>query len=146
MNPPLRSPEDREAILEGILDGTIDMIATDHAPHSEEEKSKGLFGSLMGVVGIETAFPVLYTDLVMTGKLTVERLVELLSENPRKRFNISTDVGFTVFEVGSEYRINPEDFLSKGRSTPFKDKTVLAKCLLTVYNGKAVYLDDSLKI
>ena len=139
MNPPLRSPSDREAILEGILDGTIDMIATDHAPHSAEEKSRGLEGSAMGVVGIETAFATLYTELVKNGKMTLERLVELLSVNPRKRFNISSDEGFTVFDIGEEYTVNPDEFLSMGRSTPFKDKRVFGKCLLTVYNGKAVY-------
>ena len=139
MNPPLRSPEDREAILEGILDGTIDMVATDHAPHSAEEKSRGLEKSAMGVVGIETAFATLYTDLVKTGMLPLEELCKLLSNNPRERFNINTDPGFTVFEVGKEYEIDPEEFLSMGRATPFKGKRVYGKCLLTVYNGEAVY-------
>ena len=139
MNPPLRSPSDREAILEGILDGTIDMIATDHAPHSAEEKSKGLSGSAMGVVGIETAFATLYTALVRTGKMTLPELVKLMSENPRERFGISSDKGFTVFDIGEEYTINPDEFLSKGRATPFKDARVFGKCLLTVYDGKAVY-------
>ena len=139
MNPPLRSPADREAILEGILDGTIDMIATDHAPHSAEEKSKGLEGSAMGVVGIETAFATLYTALVRTGKMTLPELVKLMSENPRDRFGISSDKGFTVFDIGEEYTINPEEFLSKGRATPFRDARVFGKCLLTVYDGRAVY-------
>lgn len=139
MNPPLRSPADREAILEGILDGTIDMIATDHAPHSAEEKSKGLEGSAMGVVGIETAFATLYTALVRTGKMTLPELVKLMSENPRDRFGISSDKGFTVFDIGEEYTINPDEFLSKGRATPFRDARVFGKCLLTVYDGKAVY-------
>ena len=139
MNPPLRSPADREAILEGILDGTIDMIATDHAPHSAEEKSKGLEGSAMGVVGIETAFATLYTALVRTGKMTLPELVRLMSESPRERFNISSDKGFTVFDIGEEYTINPDEFLSKGRATPFKDARVYGKCLLTVYDGRAVY-------
>ena len=139
MNPPLRSPEDREAILEGILDGTIDMIATDHAPHSAEEKSKGLEGSAMGVVGIETAFATLYTALVRSGKMTLSALVQLMCDNPRKRFNISSDKGFTVFDIGEEYTINPDEFLSIGRATPFKDARVFGKCLLTVYDGKAVY-------
>ena len=139
MNPPRRSPEDREAILEGILDGTIDMVATDHAPHSAEEKSRGLEKSAMGVVGIETAFATLYTDLVKTGMLPLEELCKLLSNNPRERFNINTDPGFTVFEVGKEYEIDPEEFLSMGRATPFKGKRVYGKCLLTVYNGETVY-------
>ena len=139
MNPPLRSPEDREAILEGILDGTIDMIATDHAPHSAEEKSKGLEGSAMGVVGIETAFATLYTALVRSGKMTLSALVQLMCDNPRKRFGISSDKGFTVFDIGEEYSINPDEFLSMGRATPFKDARVFGKCLLTVYNGNVVY-------
>ena len=141
MNPPLRSPEDREAILEGVLDGTIDMIATDHAPHSAEEKGKGLENSAMGVVGIETAFPLLYTHLVKTGKLTLEHLVELMSIIPRKRFGIESDVGFTVFDLNEEYSIDPSEFLSKGKSTPFEGERVFGKCLLTVYGGKIVYCD-----
>ena len=141
MNPPLRSPEDREAILEGVLDGTIDMIATDHAPHSAEEKGRGLEKSAMGVVGIETAFPLLYTNLVKTGKLTLERLVELMSVIPRKRFGIGSDVGFTVFDLNEEYSIDPSEFLSKGKSTPFEGVKVFGKCLLTVYEGKIVYCD-----
>ena len=139
MNPPLRSPEDREAILAGILDGTIDMIATDHAPHSAEEKGRGLEKSAMGVVGIETAFATVYTDLVKTGMLPLEELCNLLSKNPRERFNITSDAGFTVFDVGSEYEIDPADFLSMGKATPFKGKRVFGKCLLTVYNGQTVY-------
>ena len=139
MNPPLRSPSDREAILQGILDGTIDMIATDHAPHSAEEKSRGLEKSAMGVVGIETAFALIYTRLVKTGLLSMERLVELMSLRPRERFGINTDVGFTVFEVDKEYEINPESFISMGKSTPFKGDRVYGKCLLTVYNGKIAY-------
>ncbi len=139
MNPPLRSPEDREAILEGILDGTIDCVATDHAPHSAEEKSRGLEKSAMGVVGIETAFATLYTGLVKTGMLPLEELCNLLSKNPRERFGITSDPGFTVFEVGHEYEINPDEFLSKGRATPFAGAKVYGKCLLTVYNGEAVY-------
>ena len=139
MNPPLRSREDREALIQGLLDGTIDMIATDHAPHSAEEKSKGLEGSLMGVVGLETAFPVLYTHLVKPGILTLERLCELLCWNPRKRFNIESDPGCTVFEVETPYTIDPAEFASKGRSTPFAGDEVYGRCLLTVYEGNAVY-------
>ena len=139
MNPPLRSKTDREAILEGLLDGTIDMIATDHAPHSAEEKSRGLEKSAMGVVGIETAFPLLYTNLVKTGIISLERLVEIMCDNPRERFNITTDRGFTVFDVGEKYKINPDDFLSQGKATPFEGAEVWGKCLLTVYEGKTVY-------
>ena len=144
MNPPIRSAEDKAALIEGIKDGTIDMIATDHAPHSYEEKSKGLEKSLMGVVGIETAFPVLYTHLVKTGVITFERLIDLLSNNPRKRFGITTDAGFTVFDLKDEYVIDPQTFLSKGRSTPFEGMSVCGSCLTTVYNGKAVYISDKL--
>ena len=144
MNPPLRSAADREALIEGLLDGTVDMIATDHAPHSFEEKSRGLEGSLMGVVGIETAFPVVYTELVRKGVITLEQAVRLLSENPRERFGITSDVGFTVFDLGCEYTVDPEKFLSKGRSTPYKGAQVFGKCLATVYSGRAVYLDDEL--
>jgi len=145
MNPPIRSREDKEALIAGILDGTVDMIATDHAPHSAEEKSKGLAGSLMGVVGLETAFAVLYTKLVLTGTITLEKLIWLLSESPRKRFGVTSDPGFTVFEVGEEYEIDPSDFLSMGKATPFKSWTVRGRCLLTVYGGKAVYVDNKIK-
>jgi dihydroorotase len=139
MNPPLRSPEDREAILQGVLDGTIDMIATDHAPHSAEEKSRGLEKSAMGVVGIETAFPLLYTNLVMTGIMSLEGLVKIMCEEPRSRFGITTDPGFTAFKVDEKYKINPLDFVSMGKATPFEGDEVYGKCLRTVYNGKIVY-------
>ena len=139
MNPPLRSPADREAILEGILDGTIDMIATDHAPHSAEEKSRGLEKSAMGIVGIETAFPILYTKLVKTGILSLEKLVKLMCDAPRERFGITSDAGFTVFDLGREYEIDPSEFLSMGHATPFKGEKVFGRCLATVYNGKIVY-------
>ena len=145
MNPPLRSPSDREAILEGILDGTIDILATDHAPHSDEEKSLGLEKSAMGVVGIETAFPVMYTRLVKTGIITLEKLVEIISVRPRERFNIDTDVGFTVFDLSAEYEIDPEKFLSKGKATPFKGDRVYGRCLATVYQGRVVYKDKVLE-
>ena len=142
MNPPIRSEQDRRALVEGICDGTVDMIATDHAPHSEEEKSRGLEKSLMGVVGLETAFAVVYTELVKTGVIGMEKLVELMSINPRKRFGINTDVGLTVFSCENEYEVNPEDFHTKGRSTPFAGKKVFGECLLTVYDGKAVYVKE----
>ena len=141
MNPPLRSPEDREEMLRGLLDGTIDMIATDHAPHSDEEKSRGLEGSAMGIVGIETAFPLLYTNLVKTGIISLERLCELMSVIPRERFGITTDAGFTVFKVDEKYKIDPKDFLSKGKATPFEGDEVYGRCLLTVYDNKVVYSD-----
>ena len=139
MNPPLRSEEDRKAILEGILDGTIDMIATDHAPHSAEEKARGLEKSAMGVVGIETAFPLLYTYLVKPGLMTLERLVELMAVNPRKRFNIPMTEDFSVWDLSKEYTIDPEDFVSKGRATPFAGWTVSGENLMTIVGGKIVW-------
>ncbi len=139
MNPPLRSVEDRLALLEGIKDGTIDMIATDHAPHSAEEKGRGLEKSLMGVVGLETAFPVMYTELVKKGVITLEKLVELMAINPRKRFGLPETEDICVFNVNEEYTIDPEEFATMGRSTPFAGRRVYGKCLLTVCDGKVVY-------
>lgn len=139
MNPPLRSREDKKALIEGINDGTIDMIATDHAPHSAEEKGRGLEKSLMGVVGLETAFPVLYTELVMKNIITLDRLVELMSFKPKERFGIDTNNDFAVFDISEAYKIDPEDFLSMGRATPFAGREVFGRCLLTVHNEKVVY-------
>lgn len=139
MNPPLRSREDKQALIEGIKDGTIDMIATDHAPHSAEEKGRGLEKSLMGVVGLETAFPVLYTELVMKNIITLDRLVELMSFKPKERFGIDTNNDFAVFDISEAYKIDSEDFLSMGRATPFAGREVFGRCLLTVHNGKVVY-------
>lgn len=139
MNPPLRSLEDKQALIEGIKDGTIDMIATDHAPHSAEEKGRGLEKSLMGVVGLETAFPVLYTELVTKNIITFDRLVELMSFKPKERFGIDTNNDFAVFDISEAYKIDPEDFLSMGRATPFAGREVFGRCLLTVHNGKVVY-------
>ena len=139
MNPPLRSPEDRKALVEGLLDGTIDMIATDHAPHSAEEKSKGLAGSMFGVVGIETAFPVLYTHLVKPGILSMEKLVELLAVNPRKRFDIPMGNDFTVWNLEKEFTVDPEEFISKGKATPFTGWKLQGECALTVCDGNVVY-------
>ena len=144
MNPPIRSKEDKDALVEGIKDGTVDMIATDHAPHSAEEKSRGLEKSNMGVVGIETAFPVSYTYLVKTGIITLTKLVDLLSVKPRERFGIESDVGFTVFDLSDEYEINPDDFISMGKSTPFEGMKVYGRCLVTVYDGKVVYKSERL--
>ena len=139
MNPPLRCASDREALIEGILDGTIDMIATDHAPHSAEEKARGLEKSAFGIVGLETAFPILYTEFVKSGRMTLERLVDLMSNNPRRRFGITSDVGFTVWNVEKEYSIDPEEFATLGRATPFEGRRVFGENLLTVYNGSVVY-------
>lgn len=139
MNPPLRSREDKQALIEGIKDGTIDMIATDHAPHSAEEKERGLEKSLMGIVGLETAFPVLYTELVMKNIITLDRLVELMSFKLKKRFGIDTENDFAVFDISEAYKIDPENFLSMGRATPFAGREVFGRCLLTVHNEKVVY-------
>lgn len=139
MNPPLRSLEDKQALIEGIKDGTIDMIATDHAPHSAEEKGRGLEKSLMGIVGLETAFPVLYTELVTKNIITLDRLVELMSFKPKERFGIDTNNDFAVFDISEAYKIDPENFLSMGRATPFAGREVFGRCLLTVHNEKVVY-------
>ncbi len=139
MNPPLRSQEDQQAILAGILDGTIDMIATDHAPHSAEEKAKGLSGSAMGVVGIETAFPLLYTHLVKPGLLSLERLVELMAINPRKRFQLPETDDYSVWDLEKTYTIDPADFLSMGKATPFAGWEVSGENLLTVVGGRMVW-------
>ncbi len=139
MNPPLRSERDRLALIEGIKDGTIDMIATDHAPHSLEEKSKGLEKSLMGVVGLETAFPVLYTFLVKEGIISLERLIELMAVNPRKRFGIKETDDVCVFALDSEYTVDPKEFMTMGRSTPFAGMRVNGKNLITVCGGKTVW-------
>ncbi len=139
MNPPLRSREDRDALIEGLLDGTIDMIATDHAPHSAEEKGRGLEKSLMGVVGIETAFAVMYTHFVKKGIITLEKLVQMMCVNPRERFNLPFGNDFTVFDVKNPFSVNPETFLSMGRATPFAGMELYGECILTVCDGKAVY-------
>ena len=139
MNPPLRAAADREALIGGLLDGTVDMIATDHAPHSAEEKSKGLAGSAFGIVGIETAFPLLYTNLVKTGILSMEKLLEFLAYNPRERFQIPLGNDYSIWDLDAEYTINPKDFLSKGKASPFTGRSVQGKCLLTVYGGRVVY-------
>ncbi len=140
MNPPLRSREDRDALTEGLLDGTIDMIATDHAPHSAAEKSGGLAGSAFGVVGLECAFPVLYTGLVRTGLLGLEKLVSLMTDAPRRRFGLPERADdYTVWDLNAETVIDPEDFLSMGRATPFAGRRVSGRCLRTVHRGRTVY-------
>ncbi len=145
MNPPLRDESDKYALIQGILDGTIDIIATDHAPHSSEEKSKGLEKSNMGVVGIETAFPVMYTHFVKTNIISLEKLVELLSTNANKRFNIGSSIkigekaDLTIFDLNNNYTVNPDDFLSMGKSTPFEGMEVYGKCIMTICNGKVVW-------
>ena len=139
MNPPLRGKEDREALIHGILDGTIDMIATDHAPHSAEEKSRGLEKSAFGIVGIETAFPILYTCLVKPGILSLNKLLELLCVNPRRRFGLPLGTDYSIWDLNAAYAIDPKAFLSKGRATPFAGWQVNGKCIATICDGKLVY-------
>ena len=145
MNPPIRGEEDRQALIAGILDGTVDMIATDHAPHSAEEKAGGLEKSLNGIVGLETAFPVLYTELVRPGVLTLAQLIDLMHTNPAKRFGIGAPLeegataDFTVFDLDAEETIQPEHFLSMGKSSPFAGRSVFGTCLLTICGGKIAW-------
>ena len=142
MNPPLRDETDREALLEGLVDGTIDIIATDHAPHGAEEKSRGLRGSAMGIVGLETAFPVLYTGLVEKGVLPLEKLVDLMAEAPRRIFGLrpAIDEGsFALFDLETSYRIDPAEFASKGKATPFSGWEVKGRCLINICKKRVVY-------
>lgn len=146
MNPPLRSEEDKQALLQGILDGTIDVIATDHAPHSAEEKSKGLAGSAMGVVGLETSFAVLYTKLVKSGFITLEKLIELMSVNPRKIFDLQGGeikegevADLALLDLDTKWSVDPDDFLSMGRATPFEGWQLQGKNIMTMCGGKVVY-------
>ncbi len=144
MNPPLRASADREALIEGLIDGTIDMIATDHAPHSAEEKSKGLAGSAFGIVGLETAFAVLYTKLVKQNVISLEKLIELMSINPRRRFGIPLNNDFAVFDLEKEFIVDPTKFLSLGRATPFEGERLCGECCLTVCDGKPIYLEEQI--
>ena len=145
MNPPIRSEDDRQALLAGIQDGTVDMIATDHAPHASEEKAGGLEKSLNGIVGLETAFPVLYTHLVRPGILSLETLIDLMHTNPARRFGIGAPLeegapaDLTVFDLDAQYTIRPEDFLSQGKSSPFAGERVFGKCLLTLSGGEIAW-------
>ncbi len=151
MNPPIKGEKDKEALLEALRDGTIDMIATDHAPHSEEEKAKGFAGSAFGIVGMETAFPVLYTHLVAKGRMTLQELIKLLDVNPRKRFGLPINRGglteelkkanpsFAVWDLEQAYTIDSQNFQSKGKSCPFEGWKVRGKCLLTAVDGKTVW-------
>ena len=148
MNPPLRAAEDRAALIEGIQDGTIEVIATDHAPHTAEEKSRGLKGSAMGIVGIETAFAICYTHLVRKGVITIEKLIALMSENPRRIFRLggAMRVGeradIAVFDTREPYRIDTDDFLSMGKATPFEGEEVYGRCVLTLFNGEKVWSEN----
>ena len=139
MNPPLRDKSDREALLAGVLDGTIDCLATDHAPHSLEEKSRGLKGSAMGIVGLETAFPAVYTKLVKPGIVPLDTILHMLVVNPRKRFHIPLGEDFSIWDLNTKEIVNPDNFLSKGRATPFAGMELYGECIATVYGGKIVW-------
>ena len=139
MNPPLRSEADKQALIEGVIDGTIDMIATDHAPHSAEEKSRGLEKSAFGIVGIETAFPLMYTYMVKENIISMDKLVDLLVYNPRERFGLPNGDAFSVWKLDEKYKIDPARFISMGKATPFTDTEVFGECVATVYNGKVIY-------
>ena len=138
MNPPLRSQADRDALIEGILDGTIGMIATDHAPHSAEEKSRGLEKSAFGIVGLETALPLMYTHFVKTGILNMDRLSDLMCYNARERFGLPAGESFSIWALDEDYTVNPEGFKSKGRATPFEGERLFGIHKATVYNGKTI--------
>ena len=148
MNPPLRAAEDKAALIDGIKDGTIEVIATDHAPHTAEEKSRGLKGSMMGIVGIETSFAICYTHLVRKGVITIEKLIELMSENPRRIFRLggAMQVGeradIAVFNTTKPYTIDTAEFLSMGKATPFEGEEVYGRCMLTLFGGKAVWKEN----
>ena len=149
MNPPIRADEDRRALIAGLLDGTIDMVATDHAPHAAEEKSRGLEKSLMGVVGLETAFAALYTHLVKPGTLSLGRLVARLHTGPARRFGIGTPLAegqpadLTVFDLDAGYTVDPADFQTMGRATPFAGMELYGVCRLTMAGGKIVWQEDA---
>ena len=142
MNPPLRSAADRAALVEGLRDGTIDCIATDHAPHSAEEKAKGLEHSAFGVVGLETAFPALYTHLVKTGLVPLDTVIRALTVHPRQRFGIAAGDSFTVWRLDESFTVDPDEFLTRGRATPYTGETLYGRCVLTVCDGKPVYQCD----
>ncbi len=145
MNPPIRGEEDKLALIKGVQDGTLEMLATDHAPHSAEEKSRGLKGSINGIVGLETAFPVTYTKLVKTGIISLEKLIEIMSVNPAKRFGLDIEIkdganaNLCVYDLEKEYTINPEEFKSMGKCTPFKGMKVFGECVINFVDGKIVW-------
>lgn len=145
MNPPIRSAEDRDALVAGLVDGTIDVVATDHAPHTAEEKSRGLAGSAMGVVGLETSFAVIYTKLVKSGVITLEKAIELMAEAPRRIFSLGGALregevaDIAVFDLEKEWVVEPEKFLSMGHSTPFEGWKLYGECVMTIVDGKVVY-------
>ena len=150
MNPPLRAREDRDALIEGLLDGTIDMLVTDHAPHSREEKARGLDKSAMGVVGLETSFAASYTALVQTGILPLEKLVDLMHGAPMHRFGCGTELAegqpadLTAFDLTKTYTVDPETFLTMGRATPFAGRALTGVCKLTMIGGEPVWKEETL--
>ena len=150
MNPPLRAREDRDALIEGLLDGTIDMLVTDHAPHSREEKARGLEKSAMGVVGLETSFAASYTALVQTGILPLEKLVDLMHGAPMRRFGCGTELAegqpadLTAFDLTKTYTVDPEMFLTMGRATPFAGRALTGVCKLTMIGGEPVWKEETL--
>ena len=150
MNPPLRAREDRDALIEGLLDGTIDMLVTDHAPHSREEKARGLEKSAMGVVGLETSFAASYTALVQTGILPLEKLVDLMHGAPMRRFGCGTELAegqpadLTAFDLTKTYIVDPETFLTMGRATPFAGRALTGVCKLTMIGGEPVWKEETL--
>ena len=151
MNPPLRSRADRDALLAGITDGTIEVIATDHAPHTAAEKSRGLAASAMGVVGLECAFPLLYKYMVLPGIITLEKLIALMAVNPRRIFglggglHVGDQADFTVLDLDARYRVDPATFLSMGRATPFAGWEVQGRAAMTVVGGREVFRDETMK-
>lgn len=148
MNPPLRAAEDRAALIEGIKDGTIEVIATDHAPHTAEEKQRGLKGSAMGIVGIESSFAICYTHLVRKGVVSIEKLIALMSENPRRIFRLggAMRVGeradIAVFDIANPYKIDPAEFVSMGKATPFEGEEVYGRSVLTLFGGEQVWKEN----
>ena len=150
MNPPLRAREDRDALIEGLLDGTIDMLVTDHAPHSREEKARGLEKSAMGVVGLETSFAASYTALVQTGILSLEKLVDLMHGAPMRRFGCGTELAegqpadLTAFDLTKTYTVDPETFLTMGRATPFAGRALTGVCKLTMIGGSHIWKEETL--
>jgi dihydroorotase len=143
MNPPLRAAADREALVEGLIDGTIDCIATHHAAHSAEDKAKGLAGSAFGIVGLETAFPLLYTKLVKPGIVPLSRVVDALCEAPRRRFGIPCGNDFSIWEIETPYKVDPEEFESKGRATPLTGMELVGRCVCTVCDGRTVWTEKN---
>ena len=145
MNPPIRSREDRDALIEGIKDGTIDCIATDHAPHTADEKSRGLKGSAMGVVGLETAFGVCYTHLVQTGTISLQRLVELMTTNPRRifRLEVEGEANLAIFDLKEEWTVDSRKFASMGKATPFEGMNLTGKPASLIYDGRLITLDQN---